>query len=148
MIRGLLLISLILMAACGYQPVYNKPSLEYEFYELDLTGDQLINNKIISTLKIKQSNEVKFFDKLSISSSKNIQETSKNSTGQVQTYRLVINVEISIIRDNEIIKKQNFNENFSYDDKNSKFELIQYQIETENKIINKIINDIKFFLNY
>jgi hypothetical protein len=147
MIKRILLISLILMTACGYQPIYNKIILEYKFYEIDLQGDQTINNKIINTLKITQSNEVKFFDKLTINSSKNIQETSKNSRGQVETYRSNFNVEVSIIRDNKIIKKQNFNENFSYDNKTSKFELIQYQIEVENIILNKIINDLVLFLN-
>jgi thymidylate synthase ThyX len=135
------------MAACGYQPIYNKVLLDYKFYEIDLQGDQTINNKIINTLKITQSNEVKFFDKLSIKSSKNIQETSKNSKGQVETYRSIFNVEVSITRDNKIIKKQNFNESFSYDNKTSKFELTQYQMEVENIIINKIINDLVLFLN-
>ena len=147
MIRNFFLISLILIAACGYQPVYNKNLSDYKFYEINLQGDQSINNKIINTLKITQSNEVKFFDKLTINSSKNIQETSKNSRGQVETYRSNFNVEVSIIRDNKIIKKQNFNENFSYDNKTSKFELIQYQIEVENIILNKIINDLVLFLN-
>ena len=147
MIRNFFLISLILIAACGYQPVYNKVLLDYKFYEIDLQGDQTINNKIINTLKITQSNEVEFFDTLSIKSSKNIQETSKNSKGQVQTYRSIFNVEVSITRDNKIIKKQSFNESFSYDNKTSKFELMQYQIEVENIIINKIINDLGLFLN-
>ena len=147
MIRKFLLISLILMASCGYQPIYNKVLLDYKFYEIDLQGDETINNKIINTLKIKKSNEVEFFDTLSIKSSKNIQETSKNSKGQVQTYRSIFNVEVSITRDNKIIKKQSFNESFSYDNKTSKFELTQYQIEVENIIINKIINDLGLFLN-
>jgi len=147
MIRKFLLISLILMAACGYQPIYNKVLLDYKFNEIDLQGDQTINNKIINTLKIKKSNEVEFFDTLSIKSSKNIQETSKNSRGQVETYRSIFNVEVSITRDNKIIKKQSFNESFSYDNKTSKFELTQYQIEVENIIINKIINDLGLFLN-
>ena len=147
MIRKFLLISLILMVACGYQPIYNKVLLDYKFNEIDLQGDQTINNKIINTLKIKKSNEVEFFDTLSIKSSKNIQETSKNSKGQVQTYRSIFNVEVSITRDNKIIKKQSFNESFSYDNKTSKFELTQYQIEVENIIINKIINDLGLFLN-
>jgi len=147
MIRKFLSISLILMASCGYQPVYNKVLLDYKFYEIDLQGDQTINNKIINTLKITQSNEVKFFDKLSIKSSKNIQETSKNSKGQVETYRSIFNVEVSITRDNKIIKTQNFNENFSYNNKTSKFELTQYQMEVEDIIINKIINDLVIFLN-
>jgi hypothetical protein len=147
MIRKFLLISLILMASCGYQPIYNKVLLDYKFYEIDLQGDETINNKIINTLKIKKSNEVEFFDTLSIKSSKNIQETSKNSKGQVQTYRSIFNVEVSITRDNKIIKKQSFNESFSYDNKTSKFELTQYQIEIENIITNKIINDLVLFLN-
>ena len=147
MIKRILLISLILMAACGYQPVYNKVILDYKFYGIDLQGDQKINNKIINTLNITQSDRVKFFEKLTIKSSKNIQETSKNSRGQVETYRSNFNVEVSITRDNRIIKKQNFNESFSYDNKTSKFELMQYQIEVENIIINKIINDLAVFLN-
>jgi len=136
------------MTACGYKPIYKNTLLDYKFYEIDLQGEQIINNKIINTLKISQSNEVKFFDKLSIKSSKIIQETSKNSKGKIETYRSIFNVEVSITRDNKIIKKQNFNEDFSYANKISKFELAQYQIEIENTIINKIISDIKIFLSY
>jgi len=139
--------SLILLAACGYQPIYNKVILDYKFFEINLQGDQTINNKIINTLKITQSNEVKFFDKLTIKSSKNIEETSKNSKGQVETYRSIFNIEIFVTRDNRIVKKQNFKESFSYDNKTSKFELKQYQIQIENIIINKIINDLALFLN-
>ena len=148
MIKKILLISLILMTACGYKPIYQNTHLDYKFYEIDLQGNQIINNKIINTLKISQSNEVKFFNKLSIKSSKIIQETSKNSKGKTQTYRSIFNVEVSITRDNKIIKKQNFNEDFSYANKISKFELAQYQMEIENTIINKIISDIKIFLSY
>ena len=147
MIKRVLLMSLILLAACGYQPIYNKVILDYKFFEINLQGDQTINNKIINTLKITQSNEVKFFDKLTIKSSKNIEETSKNSKGQVETYRSIFNIEIFVTRDNRIVKKQNFKESFSYDNKTSKFELKQYQIQIENIIINKIINDLALFLN-
>ena len=148
MIKKILLISLILIAACGYKPIYKNTLLDYKFYEIDLQGEQIINNKIINTLKISQSNEVKFFDKLSIKSFKIIQETSKNSKGKIETYRSIFNVEVSITRDNKIIKKQNFNEDFSYANKTSRFELAQYQMEIENTIINKIISDIKIFLSY
>ena len=148
MIRKVLLISLILMASCGFQPVYNKINLDYKFFELDLIGDQIINNKIIYALKITKSNDVQFFDKLTIESSKNIQETSKNSKGQVEAYRSILNVELSITRDKKIIKKQKFSENFSYNNKNNKFELTQYQREIENILLDRIINDIAIFLNY
>ena len=148
MIRGILLVILIFLAACGYQPANKKNFLDYKFYELDLKGDQIINDKIIKTLNIKQNKEEKLFKKLSIKSSKNIQEASKNSKGQIETYRLILDVEVSITRDNKIIKKQNFSENFTYSDKSSKFLLEQHQVEIENKVLNKIITDIKFFLNY
>lgn len=148
MIKGILLVILIFLAACGYQPANKKKFLDYKFYELDLKGDQIINDKIIKTLNIKQNNEEKLFKKLSIKSSKNIQQASKNSKGQIETYRLILDVEVSITRDNKIIKKQNFSENFTYSDKSSKFLLEQHQVEIENKVLNKIITDIKFFLNY
>ena len=82
-----------------------------------------------------------------IKSSYEIQETSKNSKGQVQSYRSIITVKLIINNNKETILNKNFLKDFSYANKDNKFELVQYQNDIKNNLINKIIEDIVLFIN-
>ena len=74
-------------------------------------------------------------------------ETSKNSKGQIETYRSIITVEIKITKNSEIKKTKIFSNETSYNKKDNKFELTQYQSNIKNNLINKTVEDIILFLN-
>ena len=82
-----------------------------------------------------------------IKSSYEIQETSKNSKGQIESFRSQIIVNLIINNKKETILNKNFLKDFSYANKENKFELVQYQNEVKNNLINKIIEDIILFIN-
>ena len=88
-------------------------------------------------------------DKLILNVQKNINETSKNSKGQATSYRTLILVKLSILDDKgNLIKEKKLSRQLSYNSKNNKFKLREYQIEIENNLINKIIEDINIYLKF
>ena len=86
-------------------------------------------------------------NELFIKSSFETNETSKNKKGQVNSYRTNIIVNLVIKKNKKIIKDKNFSEEFFYNTKNNKFELVEYQADIKNDLINKIVEDIILFLN-
>ena len=60
---------------------------------------------------------------------------------------MVINFRLSIIdKENNLIEK-NFSEEFSYKNKDNKFDLSEYEINLEQNLVNNIIDKIRIFTN-
>ncbi len=148
MIKKIFILFIFLVSSCGYQPIYINNNLEnLIFYKITLKGDNNINKKIINSVSLKENSFNEELNELAISSSFNIFETSKNSKGQIETYRSIITIEIKITKDNETIKRKVFSNETSYNKKENKFELTQYQSNIKNNLINKTIEDIILFLS-
>ncbi len=149
MMKKTFLILLFFISSCGYQPIYiNKTLQNYEFEKIIFEGDNYINKKIVNMLAIKESNENNNKNKLTISSSYKIEEVSKNSKGQVELYKSTINVNLKINDNNKkIIQNRNFVKEFTYNNKQNKFNLTEYQNSIKNNLIDKIISDIIIFLS-
>ena len=140
------LILLIFLTSCGYKPIYLKnDQSSLEFNKIISIGDNRINRQIINTVGLKETSSND--NELTLKSTYNIEETSKNSKGQVNTYRSSINLQLTITRDDKIIKRRNFLNEFSYNNKNNKFKLNQYQNEIKNNLINKLSEEIILFMN-
>lgn len=149
MMKKTFFILLFFISSCGYQSIYiNKSSDIYEFKKIIFDGDNYINNKIINILSIKENNEIDNKDILHISSSYNTEEISKNSKGQVELYKSTINVNLQIKNiNNQVVQKRNFAKDFTYNNKQNKFDLAQYQSSIKDDLINKIVGDTIIFLN-
>ena len=146
--KKILLIFIFLLTNCNYQPIYiNKSLNNVEFSKITINGDKDINRKIINSLSLKENEFDDTLNNLLIESSYNIQETSKNSKGQVESFRSQIIVNLIINNKKETILNKNFIKDFSYANKENKYELVQYQNEIKNNLINKIIEDIILFIN-
>ena len=148
MMKKTFFILLFFISSCGYQPIYvNKSSEIYEFKKIVFGGDNYINNKIINILSIKENNEIDN-NILHIVSSFDTEEVSKNSKGQVELYKSTINVNLQIKNiNNQVIQKRNFAKEFTYNNKQNKFDLAQYQSSIKDDLINKIVSDTIIFLN-
>ena len=138
----------LFLTSCGYQPLYSgKNTSDFLFNKILLEGNKNINRKIISTLSFKEVPDNFDYDELIIISNKKIVETSKNSKGQVNSYRTEINVEFKIVNNNEIMRQKNFSKDFSYNNLDNKFDLTSYQDDVENNLVNKIIEELIIFIN-
>ena len=142
-----LFILLLFLTSCGYQPIYlNKEIKDLEFKRIIFEGNNNINNKIIKSLRIKKSDSSD--DELFISSFGKIEVTSKNERGEYTTLKKIISVNLTINDLNgKIIQKRDFTREFSYNNKENNFQLVEYQNIIENNLINEIVNEILIFLN-
>lgn len=141
------LVLLFVLTSCGYQPIYLNKNLEnIEYSKIDLKGDESINKKIISTLPISENEQNQ--NQIFLISSYNVEPASKNSSGQIISYRTIIKVNLEI-RDvnNKTIKKKGFVKRSVYNNKQNNFELVDYQDTIKNDLINIIIGEIIIFLN-
>tara|TARA_B100001121_G_C18592718_1_gene575451 strand:- start:281 stop:700 length:420 start_codon:yes stop_codon:yes gene_type:complete len=136
------------LSSCGYNPLYlNKDFKKFTFSEIELIGNKKINRKIISSLSLKKDEQTNIDNKISIDSNKEIIETSKNSEGQVTSYRMIIKVVIKIEEDDNTFKTKGFTKDFSYNNKDNKFDLAEYQNQVETNLINKIIEELIIYIN-
>ena len=126
---------------------FNKNLKNIEFSKITTEGDAEINRKIIGSLSFNENEFDDTLNSLLIKSSYNILETSKNTKGQVQSYRSIILVKLIINSKNESILDKSFIKEFTYANKDKKSELIQYQNEIKQNLLNKIIEDITLFIN-
>ena len=148
MIKKIFILFALLVTSCGYQPIYVDNNLEnLIFNKINLKGDDQINRKIINSVSLKENPLNEELNELSVLSNFKILETSKNSKGQIETYRSIITVEIKITKNSEIKKTKIFSNETSYNKKDNKFELTQYQSNIKNNLINKTVEDIILFLN-
>ncbi len=147
-LKIILILTFLLNASCGYKPIYLKNNeIILEFDKIIFVGDSKINRKIINIIGIKKNDTKDNLNELIIKTDYNEEETSKNSKGQVETYRSIINIQLTIKDGEKIIKSKNFLNEFSYNNKDNKFELTQYQNEIKNNLINKSSEEIILFLN-
>ncbi len=146
--KKLLLIFIFLLSECGFQPIYINKSLDnVEFFKITLEGDADINRKIVESLSFKENELQNTLNSLLIKSSYIISETSKNSKGQVESYKSQIILSLIIKDNNKVIESKNFSKEFSYNTKDNKFELVRYQNEVKENLIFKIIEDIILYMN-
>ena len=146
--KKILLILTLILYSCGYQPIYiNKNLNNLEFVEIVLKGEKDLNRIIVDSLSLKVNKSNLSLNKIQITTNTIIEETSKNSKGQAQTYRTIINVELLISKGEDIIKSKIFMEDFSYNSRDNKFELVEYQDEVRDDIIKKIIEEVIIYLN-
>ena len=136
------------MASCGYQPLYvNKNSSDLVFNKIELFGDKEINRRIISFISIKEDKSEEKLNQLVLRSNEDIIETSKDSKGRVATLKTTVEIKLVILDGNQIIKEKTFNENFSYNNKDNKFDLTKYQNEIKNNLVDKIIEQMSIYLS-
>ena len=146
--KKLFILILFFVTSCGYQPLYvNKSSSDLIFNKIELIGDKEINRRIMSFISLKEDKNEEKLNQLVLKSNEDITETSKDSKGRVATLKTTVEIKLVILNGNQIIKERIFNENFSYNNKNNKFDLEKYQIEIKNNLVDKIIEQMSIYLS-
>ena len=136
------------VTSCGYQPLFVKENnSDLRFKEIQLLGDKEINRRIISMTSIQENKNDDTLDNILINSREDIVETSKNAQGRVTTFKTDIEIIVTILNKNHEKKKRTFNESFTYNNKENKFDLAEYQKEIKNNLVNDIIEKLIVYLN-
>ena len=148
MIKKKIIIFLLLLSSCGYQPIFvDKNANKLIFKDIESSGEKSINRKIISISGFKEDSQNFTFSKLKINSKKRIVETSKNAKGQASSFKTTVEINLIIEDKNNKIKSKSFVESFSYNNIENKFDLSEYQNEVETILVNKIFEDLIIYFN-
>ena len=149
--KKIFILLLFIVNACGYQPIYkvNKIPNDIKIQEVELTGNKNISNQIFSKLPFIIDKNNKLLEKIFIDSNKNIIEASKDSKGQVTSYKIILSVKYKRLnKDNIIIEERDFKKEFSYNSDNNKFNLKEHELKFERNLIDKIVENIIIYLTY
>ena len=146
--KKFLIILLLFVSNCGYQPLYvDTGNEEFIFQEVNLEGDKKINRKIISALNITESSDNANFNELLLDSKKSKQITSKNSKGEVISYKMSIETNLVIKDKDGKIRSKIFIVDFSYNTKDNKFDLAEYETQIQNNLVKQIIENMIIYIN-
>jgi len=145
--KKILLILLFFISHCGYQPIYlNKNPQNFEYSKIISEGDLEINKEIINKTSMKETNNTS--RKLYISSSYEIKNTSRSSTGKIESYRTIIKVDLeSQDKNDKVTQSKSFLKELTYNSKDNNYELVEYQNFIKTDLVNKIIGEIIIYLN-
>ena len=141
------LINLIFLTSCGYNVLNNINDTNFEIVEINIKGNDKINNKLskfFSRYKDKE-NSSRLFN-VELNSVYNKKVTSKNSAGEDASYSIKIKVKLDITENNQNIESNTFEKNINYNNLDSKFELKQYENVLINNLVDEIIVEINSFL--
>ena len=146
--KGILFLLIFVLTNCGYQPLYSKKETKILIVnELELIGDSNINKKIASALSISIDKNMSLTNKIVLENNKTIVETSKNKKGQPDSFKMIINFKFLLMDKENILKEKFISEEFSYKNKENKFDLSQYEINIEQNLINKIIEKLTLHMS-
>ena len=143
----ILILSFLLLASCGYQPIFSSKTSNFLIEEIIYNENDKISLKIRNNLTYlsKTENYIRVI-KLKLRSEKKIDISSKDSKGDPLVYKMTISTNIEIYSNNELSMKKNITKNFSYKNTENKFDLKQYEKTIENNLIETIKEDIILIL--
>jgi len=137
----------LLLASCGYQPIFSNKSSNFLIEEIIHDKNDKISLKIKNRLNYLTltKNYTKVI-KLKLKSEKKIAISSKDSKGDPLVYKMTINTNMEIYSNDKITKQKNISKNFSYNNTENKFDLKQYEKTIEDNLIETIKEDIILIL--
>ena len=152
MIKKLFLFSSFLfLINCGYEPLFvNKKTPQIQIGEINVVGDEKINRKILSLIGVKETRDTANDYLLLINSKKKKEIVAKNSAGNSTSFKISIDINISIIdsiNNKKVIKSKKFNSSFTYNNTNDKFQLSQDEKNILNNLIESTSEKIVIYLN-
>ena len=142
-----LIVLSIILTNCGFKPIYSTKNSNFEILSISNKNENKSSfsvEKIIMSLSNKDAKK-KF--KIDLDYDQSIKTILKDSKGDPSKKKLTINISLGVKNEEDnVIINQIFNEEFNYDVQKDKFNMAQYEDSIINNLVNKISNDILFFL--
>ncbi|MBD1154032.1 hypothetical protein IDG52_02390 [Pelagibacterales bacterium SAG-MED23] len=147
LIKYILILSIFLVTACSYKPIFSEKKYNFEINKVVLTGEKNINQIIKQKLSLIKKNEGEK-DKydLLVNSAKERVIFSKDAKGDPIKFELIVTINYEIKNNNKLLLIKEFKKSNIYNNETDKFELEQNEkIIVENlaeKISDSIISSI------
>ena len=134
------IIIVISLVGCKYEPIFLSKKSNFKFNNIIMQGDVKINNIIKNNL-LNRSKGNKIYD-IQLTTSRDKETISLNEKGDATSYKLKIYTDYKIIENDELVFKNNFTKQTTYNNITDKFELSKNEeniIENLSKIISSEI---------
>ena len=132
---------------CGYQPMYsNQEQPKIKIKEVLLSGENKINQKIITSSNLQKNSSEDIALVLSLETKKTNNVTSKDNSGNPLTYQMNLSSTLTLTNNDKLLETKNFMSSFSYSNKDNKFDLREYQESLEKDLIRSISEKINMYL--
>tara|TARA_B100000795_G_scaffold1739_1_gene1161 strand:- start:2168 stop:2626 length:459 start_codon:yes stop_codon:yes gene_type:complete len=132
---------------CGYESLYSKKdSSNLIFGSINLEGNKNVGRKIIPLLNLSIPKDASSKYDLELITNKKLGTVAKDNNGNISIYKTSLEVTVKLLQGKRTIKKKVFSEDFTYNNIKNNFDLLQYQIDIEKNLIDKISNEIFVFL--
>ena len=136
----------LFITACGYQPLYiNKNS--NSFSKIEFIGDKRIAREILNFASLIENSNSNNKNVIVLDVSENTIATSKDSKGKITSYKTNITATVEIKNNEKTIKSKKFEENFSYNNLDNKYDLSNYRKDVQKNLARKIAEDLIIFIN-
>ena len=136
----------LFITACGYQPLYiNKNS--NSFSKIEFIGDKRIAREIVSFASLKENSSSTNKSVIFLNLSEDTIATSKDNKGKITSYKTNITAKVEIKNNDKIIRNKKFNESFSYNNLDNKYDLSNYKKDVQKNLARKIAEDLIIFIN-
>ncbi len=143
-----ILITFFLSYGCSYKPILSVKEYDFKFTNIYFDEKSKINNLIRNKLikNSKKSSEEEY--DLSFSTIKNKEVVSSNKKGDPTIFKIEILLNYSLKRDGEIILNDKIRKQLTYNNINDKFELLKYEENVLNDILENIISEVLMSVTY
>ena len=138
----LTLILFLMLTSCGYKALYSNKNLDLNIIKIEKIKKNKLNFTIEKRLNNFSNKQALNKISLKIDAEKEIKVVSKNMQGNPSRYQMIIKLNIDIIDDQNKKINKNITQDFSYNTNSNRFTLSQYEIEIEEVLINKIIDEL------
>tara|TARA_B110000091_G_scaffold8720_1_gene8450 strand:+ start:1274 stop:1726 length:453 start_codon:yes stop_codon:yes gene_type:complete len=138
----LTLILFLMLTSCGYKALYSNKNLNLNIIKIEKIKKNKLNLTIEKRLNNFSNKQALNKISLKIDAEKKIKVVSKNMQGNPSRYQMIIKLNIDVIDNQNKKINKNITQDFSYNTNSNRFTLSQYEIEIEEVLINKIIDEL------
>ena len=135
------IIVFFIFAGCGFKPIFKSADTNFSINKIEYNNNlgKVINNNLKGYLN-KQQREFNY--DLIITSEESKLTTLKDKKGDPASFKLTIDVSVSVLENNKIKIEKVFQETFNYNNTSKKFELSMYEEEIRKGMLNRISEEI------
>ncbi len=126
----------IFISSCGFTPIYTEKNDKFNLLIESYEGDNIINSRIISKLRIHKNQNSKLY-KIKIATLYDKKDLTKDKSGKVKNYQLHFTTNFILIS-NDIKKEFSITENFIMKNFEDDFEERNYENDIKENIANLI----------
>lgn len=147
--KTLTLLILLFLSGCGYSSIYsNNVNFNFSINEINLEGDQYVNNIIKKKLIRYKTNETDKKYKVKINSSFDKNVIAKNKSGNATDLNLIVNVIAEITNINTNITNNIYlSESFDIVKRQNNFDQLEYERIIKKDLTKIILNKLIIELN-